>query len=73
MAEQLSDFRLKCIYIPSEEEECLRLLTRLRATIVKDRGRIACRIKSKLFQFGYSEELVDDTTTSVKWVNKLKM
>lgn len=72
LAEQLSDFRLKCIYIPSEEEECLRLLTRLRATIVKDRGRIACRIKSKLFQFGYSEELVDDTTTSVKWVNKLK-
>lgn len=49
-----------------------RLLTRLRATIVKDRARIACRIKSKLFQFGYNEELVDDTTASVKWINKLQ-
>lgn len=72
MAEQLSDNRLTSIYIPSEEEERLRLLTRLRATIVKDRARIACRIKSKLFQFGYNEGLVDDTTASVKWVNQLK-
>ncbi len=72
LAEQLSDNRLKSIYIPSAEEERLRLLTRLRATIVKDRARIACRIKSKLFQFGYNEALVDDTTASIKWVNKLQ-
>lgn len=72
MAEQLSDNRLKSIYIPSEEEERLRLATRLRATIVKDRARIACRIKSKLFQFGYNEDLIGDTPTNVKWVNKLK-
>lgn len=72
LAEQLSDNRLKSIYIPSEEEERLRLLTRLRATIVKDRARIACRIKSKLFQFGYNEGLVDDSPVSVKWVNKLQ-
>ena len=71
MAEQLSDHRLKSIYIPSEEER-LRLLTRLRATIVKERARIACRIKSKLFQFGYNEGLIDDAATSVKWVNKLQ-
>ena len=72
LAEQLSDYRLKSIYIPRAEEERLRLLTRLRASIVKDRGRIACRIKSKLFQFGYNEGLVDDTTASIRWVNKLQ-
>lgn len=72
LAEQLSDNRLKSIYIPSEEEERLRLLTRHRATIVKDRARTACRIKSKLFQFGYNEDLIDDATASIKWVNKIK-
>lgn len=71
LSEQLSNGRLMSIYIPSEEEERLRLLTRLRATIVKDRARIACRIKSKLFQFEYTS-LVDDSTASVKWVNQLK-
>jgi transposase len=49
----------------------LRLLTRLRATIVKDRGRIACRIKSKLFQFGLDEGLINDATTSEKWIKNL--
>lgn len=72
LAEQLSDNRLSSVYIPSEEEERLRLFTRLRATIVKDRSRIACRIKSKLFQFGYNEGLVDDATASIKWINKLQ-
>lgn len=72
LAEQLSDHRLKSIYIPDEEEELLRLLTRHRATLVKDRGRIACRIKSKLFQFGYDEGLVDDKKASVIWAKNLK-
>ena len=72
LAEQLSDNRLSSVYIPSDEEEQFRLLTRLRATIVKDRGRIACRIKSKLFQFGFNEGLIDDTKASVKWINKLQ-
>ncbi len=72
LAEQLSDHRLSCIYIPGEEEERSRLLTRLRATIVKDRGRIACRIKSKLFQFGLDEGLINDTTTSEKWIKNLQ-
>lgn len=72
LAEQLSDSRLNSVYIPSEEEERLRLLTRLRATTVKDRARLACRIKSKLFQFGYNEGLIDDTSATVKWINKLQ-
>lgn len=47
LGEQLSAGRLSCIYIPTEEEEHCRLLPRLRATLVGDRARIACRIKSK--------------------------
>ncbi len=73
ISEQLSDGRLSCIYIPTEEEEHSRLLTRLRATLVGDRARIACRIKSKLCQFGYElEEEADDKKTSINWIKKLQ-
>lgn len=72
IAEQLSDGRLKCIYIPSIEEELLRLYTRHRATIVKDRGRIACRIKSKLFQFGYDALVSENKAASEKWVKEIR-
>jgi transposase len=74
LAEQRSEGRLECIYIPSEAEERSRLLTRLRATLVGDRARIACRIKSKLFQFGYAieEGEVDDKKTSIKWIKALQ-
>lgn len=72
IAEQLSDRRLKCIYIPSTEEELLRLYTRQRATIVKDRGRVACRIKSKLFQFGYNTLVSENKAASEKWVKEIR-
>lgn len=72
IAEQLSDGRLKCIYIPSIEGELLRLYTRHRATIVKDRGRIACRIKSKLFQFGYDSLVSENKAASEKWVKETR-
>lgn len=72
LAEQLSDGRLKCIYIPSVEEELLRIHTRLRATIVGDRKRITCRIKSKLFQFGYLESLEADKAATSKWIKSIK-
>jgi transposase len=71
LAEQLSRGQLKSIYIPSEEEEMQRLYTRLRATLVKDRSRIACRIKSKLMQFGGMKP-EDDDTTSKKWIQKIR-
>jgi transposase len=76
LSEQLSDGRLSCIYIPTEEEELRRLLPRLRATLVGDRTRIACRIKSKLSQFGYDTldddaEEASDKKTSSKWINEL--
>jgi transposase len=72
LAEQLSDGRLESIYIPSEEEELLRLFTRLRATMVKDRARVACRIKAKLFQFGYDVMMTDDKSATIAWVKEIQ-
>lgn len=72
LAEQLSYGRLSCIYIPDEEEELLRLNTRLRATIVKDRKGITCRIKSKLFQFGYESQISDDTPATISWIKSIQ-
>jgi transposase len=70
LSEQLSDNRLASIYIPSLEEELLRLSTRMRQTLVADRKRVSCRIKSKLFEFGYND-LVKDTKANESWVKEL--
>lgn len=70
LAEQLSDGRLKSIHIPSLEEELRRLSTRMRQTLVSDRKRLTCEIKSKLFEFGYNE-LVGDAKANESWVNSL--
>ena len=47
IAIQLSVNRLKGIYVPSPEEEDRRELTRLRDTFVKERNRVAVRLKQK--------------------------
>jgi transposase len=52
MAEQLSAGRLKCIHIPSPQREQWRAVTRLRDSFVKERSRIACKLKSLMFYFG---------------------
>ncbi|KTD24647.1 hypothetical protein [Legionella maceachernii] len=70
LSEQLSDGRLESIHIPSEEEELIRLSTQLRQTIVSDRKRVTCRIKAKLFQFGYND-LVSDTKANETWIKKI--
>ncbi|HEL8421884.1 TPA: IS110 family transposase [Legionella pneumophila] len=70
LAEQLSDRRLKSIYIPSIEEELLRISTRMRQTLVADRKRVTCRIKSKLFQFGYNDFVTDDKANEA-WIKKI--
>lgn len=70
LAEQLSDGRLQSIYIPSLKEELLRLSTRRRQALVADRKRLSCRIKSKLFQFGYND-LVTDEKANETWIKKL--
>lgn len=70
LAEQLSNGRLQSIYIPSLKEELIRLSTRMRQTLVADRKRVACRIKSKLFQFGYNDLVTDDKVNEA-WIKKL--
>lgn len=52
MAEQLSAGRLKCNHIPSPQREEWRAVTRLRDSFVKEKTRIACKIKSLMFYFG---------------------
>ena len=58
-AEQLSRGVLKGIYIPTEEEELDRVLSRTREQIVQQRARVATQIKSKLHYFG--KMAFDDT------------
>ena len=43
---------MKSIYIPNEQEELDRLLTRTREQVSKDRSRTANRIKGRLHYFG---------------------
>jgi transposase len=50
LARELGSNNLEGIYIPSEENESIRALSRLRRQTVKDQTRIKCRIKS-LLQF----------------------
>jgi len=52
MAIQLSNGRLKCIHIPSEQREQWRSVTRLRASFVKEKTRIGAKLKSLMFYFG---------------------
>lgn len=70
IAQQLSNGQLASIYIPSEAEAQQRLLTRHRATLIADRQRLTCRIKSKLMEFGYWT--ADDTAkASSRWIKTL--
>lgn len=55
LSEQLYMGRLRGIYIPSEQEQLQRLLTRTRDQVMKDRIRVGNRIKSVLYYFGYIE------------------
>lgn len=52
MAEQLDAKRLRGIYVPSEEQESKRLLTRTRMQLVQARTRARIQIRMKLHQFG---------------------
>lgn len=70
IATQLADGRLTCVYIPSIEREDKRNLTRLRESIVKQRTRIGCQLKSLLHLHGliaYNQA----PRTSVKWITSL--
>jgi len=52
LARELNNNNLEGIYIPSEENESIRALSRLRRQITKDQTRLKCRIKSLLHFVG---------------------
>ena len=70
IATHLSQGRLVCINIPTVEREDFRALTRLRATFAKQKTRIACQIKSLLYQHGMISAY-DDKKVSEKWIKNL--
>lgn len=70
IAVQLSSGRLKCIYIPSLEQEAKRSATRLRNNIVKLKHQVGQKIKALLFTQGLINP-DDDTVISKKWVKKI--
>lgn len=62
------------IYVPTEEQEALRGLTRFRAQLVKERTRIKNRIKSLLHQNGidYKKEYKSKRKWTKKFIQYLK-
>jgi transposase len=52
IAAHLSEGKLRCVYIPTVEQEDRRTVTRLRDTFCKERSRISNQIKSLLFLHG---------------------
>ena len=71
LATHLANGRLKSIHIPSREREDYRTVTRLRETMVKERSRVACQLKSLLFQHGLIGS-DDKRKVSEKWVKALE-
>lgn len=70
IALHLSQYKLTGIHVPSVEREDYRAVTRLRDTFCRERTRIACQIKSLLFQ--YSLISADDRRkVSEKWIQGL--
>ena len=67
IATQLAAGRLRCIYIPSLEQEAKRSVIRLRDSIVKSRHRVGLKFKSLLFTQGLIKG-GDDTAISKKWL-----
>jgi transposase len=75
IAEQLAAGRLTGIYIPTIEEELRRQITRTRQQIVKERSRIANKIKSRLHYFGFIAP-EDDRVVSeefISWLDGLNL
>lgn len=69
IALQLATGRLRCIYVPTLEEESKRCASRLRDNFVKLRHQVGQKIKSLLFTQGLiSGE--DDSVLSKRWANK---
>lgn len=70
IAAQLSEGRLRSVYIPTPEQEDRRTVTRLRDTFCKERSRISNQIKSLLFLHGLIGAS-DNKRCSRKWIETL--
>lgn len=77
LAKELSIGNLEGIYIPSEEDEAFRSLTRLRSQLVKDHTRLKNRIKSLLDFSGEKLPPVDElkhwSSNFMKYLSELKL
>lgn len=71
IAVQLSNSRLKGIFVPTPEMEDKRELTRLRSTFVKDRNRVATRLKHKANYYGLIGP-EDCKKVSNQWIKKIR-
>jgi len=71
LATHLAAGRLKGIHIPSVEREQYRIVTRLRETVVRQRSRVACQLKSLLFQHGLIKA-DDKKKVTMKWTKILQ-
>ncbi len=71
IATQLADGRLHCVYVPSEEREDKRNLTRLRAQLVKQKNRTANQIKSLLHLYGLIPAYIKNPRVCDKWLTKI--
>lgn len=70
LATQLSDGRLKGIYVPTAEREAYRELSRLREKIARDKRRVGNRLKSLLYRQGFIGA-DDDDEVCAKWLLKI--
>lgn len=71
LATHLAGGRLKGINVPSVEREQYRIVTRLRETVARQRSRVACQLKSLLFQHGLIRA-DDKKKVSMKWTKVLE-
>lgn len=69
IAVQLSSGRLQGIFIPSEEREAKRSVSRLRTNFSRYRSRVGVQLKSLLFTQGLIDEN-DDTRICQKWITQ---
>lgn len=72
IAQQLSEGRLRSVYIPSVEQEDRRTVTRLRDTFSKEKTRIGNQIKALLYLHGLIPEN-NSKKVSEKWIKKLSL
>ncbi|HVW99428.1 MAG TPA: IS110 family transposase [Candidatus Babeliaceae bacterium] len=69
IAKQLAAGRLRGIYVPTQEREEKRSITRLRSSILKLRHQVGNQFKALLFTQGLID-MEDDTVICEKWLSK---